>query len=126
MLTIAFGVIVFTSVMLALVAILLGARSALVASGDVTIAINGGGEHDITTQAGTALLGTLAAAGVFIPSACGGQGTCGVCRVKVTSSGGALVRNSSLRSSSLRSSSNSGASRSRRSERRIVANSAMM
>ena len=91
MLTIAFGVIAFTSVMLALVAILLGARSVLVTSGNVTIAVNGGGEHDITTVAGSTLLGTLATAGVFIPSACGGKGTCGVCRVKVTSGGGALL-----------------------------------
>lgn len=90
-LTILSGVSFFTGVVLLLVLVLLGARRALVAQGQVTIAVNGGGEHDISTQAGTTLLGTLANAGVFIPSACGGQGTCGVCTVKVCGGDGTLL-----------------------------------
>lgn len=89
--TILLGVTVFTVVILALVLLLLGARSQLVASGDVKITINGGGEHDLTTQAGSTLLNTLAANQIFIPSACGGGGTCGVCKVQVHDGGGALL-----------------------------------
>lgn len=91
MTTILLGVAFFTVIILALVTFLLGARSKLVASGDVLIKINGGGEHDITTKAGSTLLNTLAAEQIFIPSACGGGGTCGVCKVKVMEGGGALL-----------------------------------
>ena len=89
--TIAAGVAVFTTVMLGLVGVLLLARRSLVPAGDVSIAINGGGEHDLRTPAGTSLLSTLINAGIFIPSACGGQGTCGVCLVRVESGGGVLL-----------------------------------
>jgi Na+-transporting NADH:ubiquinone oxidoreductase subunit F len=91
MLTVAFGIIGFTVVILALVVILMAARSQLVASGDVTITINGDPDKALITQAGGNLLNTLADAKLFIPSACGGQGTCGVCRVNVTEGGGALL-----------------------------------
>ncbi|MEK9501002.1 NADH:ubiquinone reductase (Na(+)-transporting) subunit F [Gaopeijia maritima] len=91
MTTILLGVAFFTVIILALVTFLLGARSKLVASGDVLIKVNGGGEHDITTKAGSTLLNTLAAEQIFIPSACGGGGTCGVCKVKVMEGGGALL-----------------------------------
>ena len=89
--TIFLGVAMFTVVILALIALLLAARSRMVASGDVTIQINGGGEHDIVTPAGNTLLNTLAAQQIFIPSACGGGGTCGVCKVKIFDGGGALL-----------------------------------
>ena len=89
--TILLGVALFTVVILALVGLLLGARSKLVASGNVNITINGGGEHDLTTAAGSTLLNTLAAEEIFIPSACGGGGTCGVCKVKVVEGGGVLL-----------------------------------
>ena len=91
MTTILLGVAVFTVVILALIGLLLGARSKLVASGNVTITINGGGENDITTPAGDTLLNTLSAEQIFIPSACGGGGTCGVCKVKVFDGGGTLL-----------------------------------
>ncbi|NNF68227.1 MAG: NADH:ubiquinone reductase (Na(+)-transporting) subunit F [Acidimicrobiia bacterium] len=89
--TILLGVAFFTIVILALVGLLLGARSKLVASGNVHITINGGGKHDVDTAAGSTLLNTLAAEEIFIPSACGGGGTCGVCKVKVVDGGGALL-----------------------------------
>jgi len=89
--TVLYGVIIFTVVMLALVGLLLLARRYLVPSGEVTITINEGGEHDLTAKPGATLLGTLGSAGIFIPSACGGQGTCGVCTVKVHEGGGSLL-----------------------------------
>ena len=91
MLTILYGVIGFTVVILALVAILMFARSRLVSSGSVRILINEDPEKALETSAGSTLLGTLADNKLFIPSACGGQGTCGVCRVVVREGGGSLL-----------------------------------
>ncbi len=88
---IVYGVAGFTVVILSLVAILMFARRYLVSSGDVKIEINDDPEHTLTTAAGGTLLGTLAANKIFIPSACGGQGTCGVCEVKVHEGGGSLL-----------------------------------
>ena len=89
--TIVYGVIGFTVAILALVAVLLVAKSRLVSSGNVTIRINDDPEHDLTTAGGGTLLGTLAANQIFVPSACGGKGSCGVCRVKVLEGGGAML-----------------------------------
>ena len=89
--TILLGVVAFTVTILALVAVLLVAKARLVQSGDVTININDDPENSITTAAGGTLLGTLAANQIFIPSACGGQGTCGVCEVKVLDGGGEIL-----------------------------------
>jgi Na+-transporting NADH:ubiquinone oxidoreductase subunit F len=89
--TILLGVAGFTIVILGLVLILMAARTQLVQSGDVSILINGDPDKALETPAGSTLLNTLAANQIFIPSACGGQGTCGVCRVTVNSGGGALL-----------------------------------
>jgi len=89
--TIFFGVIGFMLVILALVAVLLFARKHLVQSEAVRIVINDDPEHTLETRAGGTLLGTLAAGHIFIPSACGGKGSCGVCKVKVTEGGGATL-----------------------------------
>jgi Na+-transporting NADH:ubiquinone oxidoreductase subunit F len=89
--TILIGVAGFTIVILGLVLILMAARSRLVQSGDVTILINGDPDKALTTPAGSTLLSTLAGNQIFIPSACGGQGTCGVCRVTVKTGGGSLL-----------------------------------
>ncbi|MCR9120085.1 MAG: NADH:ubiquinone reductase (Na(+)-transporting) subunit F, partial [bacterium] len=83
------GVGMFTSVVLALVAIILVAKRCLVASGSVSIAING--QQTIETPVGGKLLGVLADKGVFISSACGGGGTCAQCVVKVCSGGGDIL-----------------------------------
>ena len=91
MITILVGVVGFTIIILGLVLILMAARSQLVHSGDVTILINGDPDKAITTSAGSTLLSTLAGSQIFIPSACGGQGTCGVCRVTVNDGGGSLL-----------------------------------
>ena len=91
MLTIVWGVIAFTVVIVTLVLVLIAARSQLVSSGEVTITINDDPDKAIRTSAGSSLLGTLAENKLFIPSACGGQGTCGVCRVIVKEGGGSLL-----------------------------------
>jgi Na+-transporting NADH:ubiquinone oxidoreductase subunit F len=89
--TVLFGVLFFTAVILALVAVLLVAKSQLIPGGEVEILINGDPEKTIKTTGGATLLSTLAAQKIFIPSACGGQGTCGVCKCKVLEGGGALL-----------------------------------
>jgi Na+-transporting NADH:ubiquinone oxidoreductase subunit F len=81
----------FTFVIVALVAFLMVARSKLVATGEVSIIVNDDPDKAMHTQAGGTLLGTLSANQIFIPSACGGKGSCGVCTVKVTEGGGALL-----------------------------------
>ena len=88
-LEIILGVVMFTVVVLALVAFILAARSQLVSSGDVTIDING--EKKITVAAGNKLLQTLSNAGLFLPSACGGGGTCAQCKCIVLDGGGAML-----------------------------------
>jgi Na+-transporting NADH:ubiquinone oxidoreductase subunit F len=88
---IALGVVMFTGVILALVALLLGARRRLVPAGEVSIEINEDPDKVLKVPSGTTLLGALAANHVMIPSACGGKGACGVCEVIVKEGGGALL-----------------------------------
>ncbi len=85
------GVSMFTAIVIALVLVILFAKSKLVSSGDVTISINGDPDKAVTTAAGGKLLGALADQGIFVPSACGGGGTCGQCRVEVHSGGGDIL-----------------------------------
>jgi len=89
MLEIGLGVGFFTVIVLALVAIILFAKSKLVASGNVKISING--EKEIEVPAGGKLLGVLADNKLFVPSACGGGGTCAQCRVKIHQGGGSIL-----------------------------------
>jgi len=89
MIEIVGGVSMFTGVVLALVVVILVARSQLVATGDISIAINE--ERTLTTPAGGKLLGALASNQIFVSSACGGGGTCGQCRVKVFEGGGDIL-----------------------------------
>ena len=85
------GVGMFTAVILLLVAILLAAKAKLTATGDVSILINDDPGKMLRVPAGNTLLGTLAANRIFIPSACGGKGACGVCEVIVKEGGGELL-----------------------------------
>ncbi len=89
--TILVGVAGFTTIILALVLTLLVAKAQLIPSGNVRILINGDPDKAITTASGSTLLSTLADNQIFIPSACGGQGTCGVCRVTINEGGGAIL-----------------------------------
>ena len=83
------GVAMFTGVILALVVLILIARSKLVASGEVNIEING--EKTIAVQAGDKLLQTLSSAGLFLPSACGGGGSCAQCKCIINDGGGSML-----------------------------------
>jgi len=91
MTTIALGVFMFTFVIVMLVAFLMIARGKLVATGEVSILVNSDPDKALRTAAGSTLLGTLAASKIFIPSACGGKGSCGVCKVSVTEGGGSML-----------------------------------
>jgi len=91
MVTIILGVVVFVFLIVALVVVLMFAKSKLVASADVVITVNDDPDKAITTPAGETLLNTLAMQRIYIPSACGGKGTCGVCKVDVLEGGGALL-----------------------------------
>jgi Na+-transporting NADH:ubiquinone oxidoreductase subunit F len=84
------GVVMFTAVILGLVLVILMAKSQLVASGPVTLNING--EKDVQVSAGGKLLNILADEKLFVSSACGGGGTCGQCKVKVVSGGGDVLQ----------------------------------
>ncbi|WP_438971388.1 NADH:ubiquinone reductase (Na(+)-transporting) subunit F [Methylophaga sp.] len=83
------GIVLFTLIIMALVFLILGARSKLVSTGDVEIVIND--EKTIHTPAGSKLLGALADADMFVSSACGGGGTCGQCKVKIFEGGGSIL-----------------------------------
>ena len=89
MLEILLGIIIFTAFVIALVLIIIGAKSKLVAEGDVEILIND--EKKIHVPVGSKLLTALADNGLFVSSACGGGGTCGQCKVKVHSGGGEIL-----------------------------------
>ena len=91
MTVIILGVAMFTAVILALIALLMAARSKLVATGDVTITINEDPDKALRVPAGGTLLAKLAESQIFIPSACGGKGACGVCEVVVKEGGGDLL-----------------------------------
>ena len=85
------GVGMFTGVVLALVVLILLARSKLVASGDVQILINDDQSKALSVPAGSKLLNVLADNGVFVSSACGGGGTCAQCKVHVYEGGGDIL-----------------------------------
>ena len=84
-----FSIIVFSSILALLTVLILWVRARLVPQGEVTIRVND--ELEIKTPVGNRLMGALADGGVFVPSACGGGGTCGQCRVRVLAGGGSLL-----------------------------------
>lgn len=85
------GITTFTAVVLLLVGLILVARSRLVQSGDVSIVINDDSGNILRVAAGGKLLNTLADEKVYISSACGGGGTCGLCKLKVLDGGGEIL-----------------------------------
>ena len=89
--TILLGVGGFTVVVIPLVFLLLVAKAKLVSSGNVSIVINGKEADAISVAAGGNLLTTLSQRKIFIPSACGGGGTCGECLVQIDEGGGDLL-----------------------------------
>ena len=89
--TIFLGVGGFSVVVIALVFILLAAKSKLVSSGNVSLIINGKDADAMSIPAGETVLNSLSSQKIFIPSACGGGGTCGQCLVQIDEGGGALL-----------------------------------
>lgn len=86
--TILYSIIVFLVLILLLVSILLYARQKLTSQGDVVLKIN---EDDLTVSAGSTLLTTLSSNSIFLPSACGGGGTCGLCKCQISEGGGSIL-----------------------------------
>lgn len=86
--TLILAVGIFTAIILGLVICVIVAGSKLTKQGNVTITVNDDPDHSISTAATGTLLSALAAQNVLIPSACGGGGTCAMCRVKVLSGAG--------------------------------------
>ena len=87
--TIVSSIVVFLLVLLTLVAVLLFVKTQLTPSGKITIKING--EKEIVVDGGNTLLSTLSNEGIFLPSACGGGGTCIQCTCQVLSGGGSIL-----------------------------------
>jgi len=89
--TLLASVLVFTLTILILVALLLMAKAKLAGAGDVQLLINNDPELTRTVTSGETLLTTLGASGILIPSACGGGGTCAMCKCKVVDGGGDIL-----------------------------------
>ncbi len=85
------GTVMFTSIVLALVLVILFAKSKLVVSGLAKIVINDDPEYTFETHTGNKLLDVLTDHKVFIPSACGGGGTCGQCKIVIKEGGGHIL-----------------------------------
>ncbi len=86
--TLLYSIIVFLFIILILVAVLLFARDKLTPKGNVTLHVN---DRDIAVSPGSNLLTTLSSNEIFLPSACGGGGTCGMCRCQITEGGGSIL-----------------------------------
>ncbi len=82
------SIAVFLVVILLLVLMLLYARYKLIPQGDIQLKVN---DKDYTVSPGTTLLNTLSANDIFLPSACGGGGTCGMCKAQVLEGGGSIL-----------------------------------
>ena len=83
------SIAVFLGITLVLVILLLVAKQYLLPSGNVKLTING--ENEIEVESGASLLNTLASNGVYLPSACGGKGSCGQCKCQITEGGGEIL-----------------------------------
>src|SRR3989339_619748 len=83
------SIISFWLIIIVLVASLLFARNKLAPQGKVNINING--EQDVEVSPGSTLLSTLSAQNIYLPSACGGGGTCGMCKCQVIEGGGSIL-----------------------------------
>ena len=85
------GISVFSGVIMTLVFMLFIVEKYIIKAGDCTIKINEKDDASITVSSGTNLLTALSNAKVFLPSACGGGGSCAMCKVKVTNGGGDIL-----------------------------------
>ncbi|MCL4121945.1 UNVERIFIED_CONTAM: hypothetical protein GTU68_055268 [Idotea baltica] len=85
------SILVFVGVILLLTLILLFAKAKLIPSGDVSIVINGDESNAMAISPGSTLLTALSEKSIFLPSACGGGGTCAMCLCQVTEGGGDVL-----------------------------------
>lgn len=88
---IVLSIVAFMIVLMSLTGLLLYAKAKLVPSGDVKIIINGDEEKPMVTSPGNTLLSTLSQQNIFLPSACGGGGTCAMCKCQVLEGGGDIL-----------------------------------
>ena len=86
---IGISIVIFLIIIILLVSLLLYARLKLTPQGEVTISIND--EKEMVVDPGSTLLSTLSGNGIFLPSACGGGGTCAMCKVQVLDGGGSIL-----------------------------------
>lgn len=86
--TLLYSIIVFLIIILILVAILLAAKEKLTPKGDVKLLVN---DRELTVSPGSNLLFTLSSTGIYLPSACGGGGTCGMCKCRILEGGGSIL-----------------------------------
>ncbi|MEE2858582.1 MAG: NADH:ubiquinone reductase (Na(+)-transporting) subunit F [Candidatus Neomarinimicrobiota bacterium] len=91
MITTLVTIVVFTLLILLLVVLLNFAESKLLPQGEVKILINENDEKSPSVNPGSTLLTALSNQGIFIPSACGGGGTCAQCKCQVNSGGGEIL-----------------------------------
>jgi Na+-transporting NADH:ubiquinone oxidoreductase subunit F len=89
--TILAAIIVFTVVVIALISMLLAARKRLVPQGEVKIIVNGDSDNPLLVQPGSSLLTVLSDKNIFLPSACGGGGTCAMCECHIPVGGGDVL-----------------------------------
>ena len=82
---------VFVGIILFLTSILMFAKSKLVPSGDINIVINGETDNPRVVKPGSTLLTVLSNENIFLPSACGGGGTCAMCLCQVLDGGGEIL-----------------------------------
>jgi Na+-transporting NADH:ubiquinone oxidoreductase subunit F len=91
MVIIGLSVAIFTTIILVLVLALIIAQSKLMPSGEMSLKINDDDKLTKKTRAGVTLLNALADNGIFLPSACGGGGTCAMCKCQVVAGGGDIL-----------------------------------
>lgn len=89
--TVLIAVFAFMLILFTLAGVLLFAKAKLIPSGDVKIIINGDEENPVVTKPGSTLLSVLSNEGIFLPSACGGGGTCAMCTCQIHEGGGEIL-----------------------------------
>lgn len=89
--TLGLAVAVFVTVIMILSVMLIEARKKLVPQGNVSIIVNGDTENPLLVQPGSSLLTVLSDQSIFLPSACGGGGTCAMCECHIDSGGGDVL-----------------------------------
>ena len=90
-LTVLYATIAFVLIMGILATMLVYAKTKLVPAGEVKVIINSDAEHPMTVRPGSTLLTTLSEKNIFLPSACGGGGTCSMCKCQVLEGGGEIL-----------------------------------